>query len=211
MPEPTPPNTLVSLQTWFATLITPPFRTTGRFHLPLYDPATKQDIAHKLTPGPFLTAAERIGIYRQQYWWRLFLILQEQFPTLVRLFGHAEFNQTIAEPYLLRHPPNDWFLPHLGSHLPSWIENFYYQPDRELILSAATVDDAYQKVFLTSHPILLHLRANFFAFREALLQFDVNAWQDRPFPPLDWSETPQVYSLSLSGDHAEYVQIVGID
>ena len=59
-------------------------------------------------PGPHLTAQQRIGLYNQQYWFRLFTIMQEQYPTVTRLFGFGSYNREIAEPFLLRFPPNHW-------------------------------------------------------------------------------------------------------
>ena len=78
------PLALEELQIWFANHLTRTFRDIGEFNLPNYSEAVNQEIRSRIAPGPTLSAEQRFGIYNQQYWWRLFVLLQEAYPTLVR-------------------------------------------------------------------------------------------------------------------------------
>jgi len=195
---------LADLQAWFASILTRPLRKTGEFGLPLYDPATTAQIDQRLAPGAILSTAQGMAIYNQQYWWRLFITLQEHYPTLVHLFGFTAFNAHIAEPYLLQYPPSDWSLIQLGWELPSWLEETYRDEDRPLVLQAASLDEAYHRLFhaptypsivlplppsqrLNLQPFiaLFSLDADFFAFRQALLAHVPSHWETHDFPPLE--------------------------
>lgn len=194
---------LADLQSWFASILTRPLRAIGEFRLPLYDEATNSQIGQHLAPGPVLSAAQGMAIYNQQYWWRLFITLQEHYPTLVHLFGFTDFNAQIAEPYLLQYPPSDWSLIPLGWELPSWLEETYREEDRPLVLQAASLDEAYQRLFhaptcpsivlplppsqrITLQPFiaLFALDADFFTFRKQLLAQEPSYWETDDFPPL---------------------------
>lgn len=208
----TVPPALEELQTWFAKIVTRTFRETGAHKLPLYPEALVQEIRERMAPGPHLNAEERMAIYNQQYWWRLFVLLQESFPTLVRLFGYRDFNTLIAEPYLLRYPPNHWFLPYLGNHLVQWIREEYREEDQSLVLQAAELDAAYEqlfhagekpipraeelagKLYLQPTVALFKWRADFFSFRKKMLAESVAHWQTADLPKLD-NEKGKYYLL----------------
>lgn len=46
-----------------------------------------------------ISAVERLGTYNRGYWFRLFTILQDEFPTLIKLINYNEFNR-LAQEYL---------------------------------------------------------------------------------------------------------------
>jgi hypothetical protein len=208
----TVPPVLEELQIWFSKNLTRPFRQTAEFNLPVYPEPLIEEIKKQIAPGPFLSPEQRFGIYNQQYWWRLFVLLQEIYPTLVRLFGYRDFNTLIAEPYLLRHPPTDWFLPYLGNDLPKWIQEEYQEDDRELLFQMAEIDLAHEHLFHAgAHPIptaeslmqklylqpflsLFHHSADLFSFRSQLLEHGAAYWQAQDLPQLDNSKRTY-YSL----------------
>lgn len=142
------PPSLLEMQQWFAKIVASPIRETGEYRLPLYEKQLSESIEKRISPGPRLSAEQRIGIYNQQYWFRLFVLLQDSYPTLLRLFGHQDFNHLIAEPYLQKYFPDHWSLSFLGSRLPRWIEEEYQEEDKSLILAAAQLDEVHERLFL---------------------------------------------------------------
>lgn len=152
-----PPH-LFELQSWFAHLMTSPLEKDDP-PIPLFHPALIDTIRKKIAPSPTLTSEERLGIYKQQYWWRLIALCQEDFPSLVRLLGYETFNHVIAEPYLLQHPPKDWFLPHLGRHLPQWIKKHVDRDDAWLLAQLAQIELAYLELFFTTDAPALDMHA----------------------------------------------------
>jgi hypothetical protein len=61
------------------------------------------DAARMLTPGPRLTPAERLQIYRDAYRGRLVECLADDYPAVRYMLGKAAF-ETIAHAYIDRHP-----------------------------------------------------------------------------------------------------------
>lgn len=210
-----PPDSLFEMQRWFAGIITRPFRDVGDLKLPIYDDPTIADIQTRIPSTPLLRSEQRIGIYNQQYWWRLFVLLQEYYPTLLRLFGYRDFNEKIAEPYFLRYPPADWFLPNIAYMLPQWVCESYRERDYELILQISQVDEAYERIFHASthppiesailalhHPIFLQpyvelfkMSADFFSFREKLVEQEPSFWEHNDFPELSTEKPAYFFAL----------------
>ena len=204
------PSSLLDLQRWVGRILTKPLRRLDERGLPVYEESVAREIAMFITPGPSLTSEQRMGLYNQQYWFRLFIVLQEQFPTLTRLFGFGNFNREIAEPYLLKYPPSHWSLSPLGFQLPQWIEEDYRAEDYILVHEAALVDAAYGKLFssrfaapldlrdfaqaktekLVLQPFVqvLALHADLFDFRRQMLQHEPAYWLDADFPAIQWGE-----------------------
>ena len=146
------PQSLKEIQIWFAGVITQPLDENNRIHL--ISPSGNQiekEAEKYIVPLPQLKSHERIQIYNQQYWWRLLDSLHDAFPTVTRLFGYQEFNTKIAIPYLVTYPSNHWNLNFLGNRLPQWIEEYYKENDKNLILNAARIDWAFTECFLTPH------------------------------------------------------------
>ncbi|HEX2582843.1 MAG TPA: DNA-binding domain-containing protein [Chlamydiales bacterium] len=209
----TAPPALEELQLWFAKNLTRPFRETGAFNLPLYPESLVEEIRKRIAPGPHLSAEQRFGLYNQQYWWRLFVLLQESFPSLVRLFGYRDFNTLIAEPYLLRYPPTHWFLPRLGDRLVRWLREEYWEEDRELLFQLAQLDAAYESLFhIGTNPLpsqadltkklslqptvaLFQCSADFLSFRSELLKQDVAHWQKSDLPGLNNAQQKYYFVL----------------
>ena len=205
------PTSLLDLQKWVSGMLVRLLRQSDAFNIPLYDSETGAEIEKWITPGPRLTASQRIGIYNQQYWFRLLTLMQEDYPTLVRLFGYADFNRIIAQPYLLKYTPNHSCLASLGTRLLQWIEEDYREEDKHLVLSAARVDEAYERLFfalfsppldtssldcLADKPIYLQpfvalfdLGADLFTFRSEMLSQEPEYWLENDFPKIDWSKS----------------------
>src|SRR5277367_6509665 len=200
------PNTLLDMQIWFAKIITSPLQECDQANLPVYQSHLIDDIRGRIASSPQLKSEERIGIYHQQYWWRLISIMQELYPSLVHLFGYEEFNRLIAEPYLLDCPPQDWFLSRIGSNIPDWLKKNYQEKNASLVLELASLDLAYERLIFTEilpkiDPNTLHkadseilylqpfvmlfeFDVDFFTFRTKLLEHPPIYWQTHDLPQI---------------------------
>jgi hypothetical protein len=113
-----PPEALQELQAGFAKSIRTPISfKTGKFtfQIAAYNPATVAKIVARAPQR----GAERLAIYNEQYWYRLFTILQEEFPLLANHLGFWEFNQ-IACRYLTSYPSESPLLESLSSKFEEW-------------------------------------------------------------------------------------------
>jgi hypothetical protein len=203
--EPKVPIYLLSTQKWFASIITRPITSESQMN-PI-SPSGRlmsEEAKEFISPNHKLSSDQRIQIYNQQYWWRLFSILHQNFPVLTRLFGYTDFNHSIGMPFLSKYPSRYWSLSHLGNQLSIWIDEYYSADDKALVFSTAEVDWAYQTVFFAPPPIYLqpsldllskkldlqqHLKLfnlpfDLFSFRTALLEEEVEFWGESDFPVL---------------------------
>jgi hypothetical protein len=191
---------LFEIQKWFGKLIAQPLQPDN--HIPVMTPfgtTIEEEAAKYIAPSPTLRPFKRIELYHQQYWWRLLKCLQENFPTLARLYGYERFNLEIGIPYLAENPPSHWALCRLGQSLPEWFK------DKDLERDTASIDAAAQAafwneekepcdlgregilektLFLQPHVHLFELGGDLFTFRETLLEQEVSYWRNRSFPEI---------------------------
>jgi hypothetical protein len=225
----TAPATLSEMQTWFAKHITSPIVASDSDNIPIFAPALIGEIRKRIAPGPTMLSEERLGIYQQQYWWRLINICQEIYPAVLRLFDYEDFNRYVAEPYLLKYPPHDWFLSHIGNDLPKWLKKYYRNPDAPLVLGLALLDLSYEKLlftdtlpplkpetladcekkklFLQPFVLLFALDADLFAFRIELMKHPPSYWQTSDLPPLERCGRKKYFVLYRSGEESLYEEI----
>lgn len=214
-----PPPRLVELQKWFVRVEVAPLRETGELRLPKFDSELHSEIEGKISPGPKLSAVQRIGIYNQQFWFRFFTIMQGLYPTLLRLFGYRDFNFQLVEPYVLRHLPNHWSIRKVGDRFQEWIRDEYQEEDREFVLQIAEIEAGYEqlaeaatlpfdqkidrttRLFLQPWVVLLELDADLLSFREKILLEPPAYWEEHEFPQIDWFE--QKKSFALFRKHGE--------
>lgn len=208
------PSKLKKTQEWFASIITMPIDQDSRMN-PISPSGSfmEEEAFDYIVPSPSLKPDQRIQIYNQQYWWRLFSILQDGFPLLARLFGYHDFNQIIAQPYLVKYPPTSWSLTILGNDLPRWVKEEYLADDKELVWDAARLDDAFNAAFFTTHHAsisqasetaeklstkklrlqphihLFNFRYDLLNFRNEMLKEEVEHWVDHDFPKLIQDKT----------------------
>ncbi len=208
------PDNLKLTQQWFGNIISRPIDENSRMNpLSPSGQPMKEEAKQFITPSPTLEPHRRIEIYNQQYWWRLLSILHDTFPLVTRMFGYFDFNQTIAVPYLLAHPPDSWSLNPLGSRLPAWIQKNYQNHDKSFVYDAAAIDLAYNDGFLLSHnpplagkdfpnpddisfllnkPLILQshiylftIKYHLFQFRDEMLGQETEHWEEHDFPRLE--------------------------
>lgn len=180
------PAKLQELQLWFGSVIASKISKENRL-LPEAEARNfREEAARYILPTKQLEPFERIGIYHQQYWWRLITVLQENFPSLTRFLGHEKFNDLIAIPYLLHAAPQTFALCRFGDTLLSFLKKNLKDPERQLLLSLAQVDWAMnkalwiknappialpiEKISLQPHVFLLKSSYDIFSFREQLLK-----------------------------------------
>lgn len=211
MLDPKAPIFLSDLQSWFGEIETKMLSEMGPYQIPIYNAEVSSEIDQRMTHGPILTAEQRIGLYNQQYWWRLFNVLQSHYPSLTRLFLN-EFNQIISVPYLKKYPVGD-SLHEIGNKLPQWIQEEYYEEDRNLILPLAQIDGAYhtlwfapkkrplttisidQQLFLQPSIALFAMDADLFAFRKDLLKEEPIYWASHDLPEIKKSKIKSFFIL----------------
>jgi hypothetical protein len=92
-----------------------------------------------------MTAAERVEVYREQFWLRHLSNLEEDYPTLRWAIGAAPLRELAAE-YLRAFPPRAWNLERLGQDLPSFLKRAHPEHG-ELALDAARLDWAFMEAF----------------------------------------------------------------
>jgi hypothetical protein len=198
---------LREVQEWFAAMISQP--CLENYLLPELTPNgadTQEEVAKYIAPSSTLQPYQRLQIYHQQFWWRLIKCLQNNFPTLVRLFGYLPFQTQIAIPYLATSLPTHWALCKLGETLPQWLHVNYTQEDRYLVVTAAEIDWAAQeaiwikkianafekalskKLILQPFIHLFELRADFFTFRDELLKNEPEYYNTNPFPKMRYGK-----------------------
>lgn len=201
------PTALRETQEWFGRVISRRIDDQSRIN-PIAPSGNliKEEAPFYIAPSPTLTPARRIELYNQQYWWRLLNTLQESFPLTVRLFGYSAFNESIAKPYLEVYPPNTWSLTPLGDRLADWVEKYYDEKDKALVLNCVKLDYKYIEAFvdaeyptlsaeneeallektLTLQPYvkLFTFPYDLFSFRREMLMQPVEYWVDNPFPVL---------------------------
>lgn len=220
----TVPAHLKQTQQWFASIIARPIDPESKMNptSPTGYPMSVE-AGNYIAPSRALSAAARIEIYNQQYWWRLLSVMQENFPTLTRLFGFYDFNELIAVPYLVKYPPHHWSLNTLGDYLPQWIDEEYHAKDKTLVKNAALMDWAYIASFVAAkeegiNPDQLAATGDFsiyldwqlslqpsvylFEFPYDLFQFrfefgkhDPDYWVEHDFPSLVHHEEPLHFLL----------------
>ena len=198
---------------WFGRMIAQPLRPGNL--LPKVSPwgtDSLQEASFFIAPSRTMSPLERIQIYHQQYWWRLLKCLQQNFPTVTRLFSVEAFDQELAVPYLAAHPPSHWALCRLGETFPQWLDDHYQAQDRYLVTHAAKIDWATNQAFwigslpsaqlasfspeemlrqnfvLQPYLHLFSLEGDLLSFREAMLVNPPEHYNSNPFPLINYGE-----------------------
>jgi hypothetical protein len=205
-------ESLKSIQSWFASIITIPLIENDKIDTTTKNQlSTLEEASVYIKPNQTMKPLERIEVYNQQYWWRLFNILQAQFPMLLRIFNYHDFNISIATPYLQAFPPNHYSLKPLGNNLYKWMKKHYQATDRAFVLKCAQLDFFYHRGFseisdykkqnnskntqdlalskfrLSNHVSIIKYKNTLPEFRDKLLEKEPSWWIEHDFPLLDKS------------------------
>ncbi len=188
------------LQEWFGTVLRTPLENQ------------KINPEHILASAKYIVGTSlmkphtRMEIYNQQYWWRLFKAIQHIFPSLTKWMGTTQFNQQIAEPYLLEHNSRQWSLYLIAEGLLDWISKLKLD---KMILKLAHIDKAFYDTILgdvvvnpldPSKPFLLQHHVKLVSIKEDLITFRKEILEDKKPKKLRKEPIKVVlYRLPLSG------------
>ena len=213
------PEKLKEIQQWFGEIIAQPL--VGNDQIFPFSPqgsSIQLEASKHLLASPTLASYQRIEIYNQQYWWRLFKNLEEIFPLLVHLLGQDLFEKKIAIPFLQAYPPHHWSLNHLGDFLPDWLKKNEKSDQRKLFMEASQVDLSCVKAYysaripppkefesnsfiiLQPHVTLLGLDYDLPALKTQLHQ-NKRLFEKIAFSPLTNSNSPYYYIIYQNSDN----------
>jgi len=138
---PASPPWLLELQARFGSLLrTPLDRASGSLR------ALTSEYDGKLVaaalPSPTLSSAERLAVYHRQYWFRLFTVMQRQYPLTARLLGYWRFNDYAAR-HLAQRPPRGLDIDALGDGFAEFVAS---ELAETAPAAAAHVDAAFHRV-----------------------------------------------------------------
>jgi hypothetical protein len=138
---------LEKLQAWFGEAISHPLPETYLTNpLAVSLPNLRVEADARIKEKGAFSGFDRLGVYNQQYWFRLITIMQGEYPCTVHLLGLRPFNEWAVK-YLLTHPPASPYLAGLDEKFLSFISEKYQVEKREPILQAIAFDQAFSKGF----------------------------------------------------------------
>ena len=132
-------NDLDEIQAYFATQL------TSRRSLPKDAAASERARTVVKTQGA-LSAADRLEIYREQFWLRHTSSLVEDYPGVSRILGQAAW-QALVEGYLDAHPPRSYTLRDLGLQFPAYVASQGQLEQHALCTDMARLELAYLELF----------------------------------------------------------------
>jgi hypothetical protein len=94
-----------------------------------------------------MSPADRLDVYREQFWLRHVPSLEEDFPTLSWAVGGPPRFQDLATEYLSACPPRTWDLQRLGESLPAHVAHHPRWQGDILVRDAARLDWAFMEAF----------------------------------------------------------------
>lgn len=124
-------------QAWFAAAVTTPESEPSR--------VSAAAAAHELTPGPKLTALERLGIYRTAYHARLVECLTDDYPALRAALGERSF-EALCRAYVAEHPSTGPSLNWFGAGVPAFCRAQQALDARDFAADLATLEWAIVEV-----------------------------------------------------------------
>ncbi len=117
-----------------------------------------RDAVARALAGKQGPVTQRLAVYNRQYWFRLFTVMQGEFPLTARLLGAWTLNQH-AQRFLLSHAPWHFDLQRVGHGFGEFLAEQLSEPlvlrgprhaplPRAAVLEAVGIDSAFQRVFL---------------------------------------------------------------
>jgi hypothetical protein len=139
--------TLAQLQAWFGNAISRPLPEEYPANpLAISAPELEAEADARVRAKGGLGGFGRLGIYNQQYWFRLVSVMQSDYTCAIHLMGLRPFNDWAIR-YLTAHPPASPFLAELDAGFPAFLEAGYHEKDREAVLQAVAYERALSKAF----------------------------------------------------------------
>lgn len=160
---------LAAFQERFTALLRQPLdRSSGtlRADPARYDPS----LCAEVLPGGGLEPGQRLAVYNRQYWFRLFGVLQREYPLTTALVGAWELNR-LAAGFLQAHPPRGHDLARAADGLHDFIAGTMaddglrggsrrHRGPRTAILQAARIDAAFRAVLAAGEQPVLQITAD---------------------------------------------------
>ena len=151
------PPWLETMQAAFTSVIrTPLDQSSGSFRTAAqsYD----ESLCCEIISRDFKSAARGLGIYNCQYWFRLFSVMQKEYPLVARLLGYWRFNGVVMR-WLLAKPPQHLslsevassFIEHLSAQISTGdgeVANVFATLPSKALIEAARIDHEWSRVFL---------------------------------------------------------------
>lgn len=149
-PSPDPgakPPGLADLQAWFGRLIATPLPDRYAANpLETSAPDSAAEADARLRPKSGMGGFARLGVYNEQYWFRLVSVMQADYACTIHLMGLKTFNDWAVR-YLTAYPPASLFLADLDKDFPAFLEAAYRGPNREAVLQGAAYERALSRAF----------------------------------------------------------------
>ncbi len=124
------------LQRWFLEHIVAPHRTTSS-----PETAPERDVEAILLPSATLSAAQRLGVYSEQYILRLLDVVSNEHPGVKRLMGDDAFKELSLD-YIDRYPPYGYSLDDLCHAMPYYLKHICEREDAALLHQMARFENA---------------------------------------------------------------------
>lgn len=97
-------------------------------------------------PSRHLAPGERVDVYVDMYFARLFEVLSEEYAAVRAIAGPVEFERLVRA-YLREHPSRHWSLNGLGRALPAFLSGKFRTPKKALLYDLAKLECAMAQVF----------------------------------------------------------------
>jgi hypothetical protein len=138
---------LADLQAWFGAAIATPLPDAYAGNPLLTSAPGLASVADARLRGPGgFGGFARLGVYNEQYWFRLVSVMQADYTCAIHLMGLKEFNAWAVR-YLSAHPPGSPFLADLDRGFPAFLAAGYAGSEREAVLQAVAYERALSKAF----------------------------------------------------------------
>jgi len=147
-PETSPASlSLSDLQAWFASAIANPLPKRYSINpLAVSSPSLAASASERIRSKGGMDGFDRLGVYNEQYWFRLVTVMQSDYTAAIHLMGLQDFNEWAVR-YLTAHPPASPFLSDLDAGFPAFLSEGYRGPQRESVLQAIAYERALSKAF----------------------------------------------------------------
>lgn len=143
MMQPQVPDWLEVFQRQFSEILRTPLDASS-WRLQARENEFHSTFCQSILSRPEIKVTEHLAIYNFQYWFRLFTVLQNEFPLTARLLGYWYFNQ-MAQDYLLQNPPQNVEIAQTGSGFEEFVKaRSVTQP---ALKQAVQIDQAWNEIF----------------------------------------------------------------
>ncbi len=152
------------------------------------DPETVAAFEGAFAETEAFSRVERVNVYAESYFWRLFETLKTQFSVTAWLTGEVDFRNIVTD-YVLEHPSRDPDLRRFGATFPSFLEFHGLAEQRSYLAFCARVEARMASLLDAEDTIPLAL--------EALASIPAQSWPELRFtaaPTLHLVSSPWCYS-----------------